>query len=47
MLLGTWLCNFGDLETFARNKVEALQPLGYIPNLSLLSKNENKFRILF
>ncbi len=28
-----------------RNKAEAWRPLGYIPNLYLLSKNENKFRM--
>jgi hypothetical protein len=28
-----------------RNKAEAWQPIGYIPNLYLLSKNENKFRM--
>jgi hypothetical protein len=28
-----------------RNKAEACQPPGYIPNLYLLSKNENKFRM--
>jgi hypothetical protein len=28
-----------------RNKAEAWQPLGYIPNLYLLSKNGNKFRM--
>jgi hypothetical protein len=36
--LGIW-----NLST--RNKAEAWRPLGYIPNLYLLSKNENKFRM--
>ncbi len=36
--LGIW--NLGT-----RNKAEAWRPLGYIPNLYLLSKNENKFRM--
>jgi hypothetical protein len=34
---------FGNLSS--RNKAEAWRPLGYIPNLYLLSKNENKFRM--
>ena len=36
--LGIW-----NLST--RNKAEAWRPLGYIPNLYLLSKNKNKFRM--
>jgi hypothetical protein len=36
--LGIW-------NVATRNKAEAWQPLGYIPNLYLLSKNENKFRM--
>ncbi len=36
--LGIW-------NVTTRNKAEAWRPLGYIPNLYLLSKNENKFRM--
>jgi hypothetical protein len=36
--LGIW-------NVATRNKAEAWRPLGYIPNLYLLSKNENKFRM--
>jgi hypothetical protein len=36
--LGIW-------NVATRNKVEAWRPLGYIPNIYLLSKNENKFRM--
>jgi hypothetical protein len=36
--LGIW-------NVASRNKAEAWQPLGYIPNLHLFSKNENKFRM--
>jgi hypothetical protein len=36
--LGIW-------NVATRNKAEAWRPLGYIPNLFLLSKNENKFRM--
>jgi hypothetical protein len=36
--LGIW-------NVATRNKAEAWRPLGYIPNLYLLSKNDNKFRM--
>jgi hypothetical protein len=36
--LGIW-------NVATRNKAEAWRPLGYIPNLYLLSENENKFRM--
>jgi hypothetical protein len=35
----------GILKAATMNKAEAWRPLGYIPNLYLLSKNENKFRM--
>jgi hypothetical protein len=35
----------GIWNVATRNKAEAWRPLGYIPNLYLLSKNENKFRM--
>ena len=47
MLLGTpgYAATLGIWNRSTLKKAEAWRPLGYIPNLYLLSKNENKFRI--
>ncbi len=40
-----YAATLGIWNRSTRKKAEAWRPLGYIPNLYLLSKNENKFRI--
>jgi hypothetical protein len=44
-LLEPGYATLGICNVATRNKAEAWRPLGYIPNLYLLFKNENKFRM--